>query len=100
VDRHIRNLRIKLQNHSQRSRYIATVPGRGYRFVRTADDSVVPTIRAQGQKGYRRAEFHRDCLLLSSEQTEPELIPSRSGLVDSIGSIDQVGHQTLTLASV
>ena len=38
VDRHIRNLRVKLQNHSKRPRYIATVPGRGYRFVlRTAD---------------------------------------------------------------
>jgi DNA-binding response OmpR family regulator len=35
VDRHIRNLRIKLQNHSRRARYIATVPGRGYRFVPT-----------------------------------------------------------------
>ncbi len=33
VDRHIRNLRIKLQNHSQRPRYIATIPGRGYRFL-------------------------------------------------------------------
>jgi DNA-binding response OmpR family regulator len=33
VDRHIRNLRIKLQNHSRRPRYIATVPGHGYRFV-------------------------------------------------------------------
>jgi DNA-binding response OmpR family regulator len=36
VDRHIRNLRIKLQNHSRRPQYIATVPGRGYRFVPTA----------------------------------------------------------------
>ena len=36
VDRHIRNLRIKLQNHSRRPRYIATVAGRGYRFVPTA----------------------------------------------------------------
>ena len=35
VDRHIRNLRVKLQNHSKRPRYIATVPGRGYRFVPT-----------------------------------------------------------------
>jgi len=32
VDRHIRNLRAKLQNHA-RPRCIATVPGRGYRFV-------------------------------------------------------------------
>jgi len=32
VDRHIHNLRVKLQNHSKRQRYIATVPGRGYRF--------------------------------------------------------------------
>jgi len=33
VDRHIRNLRVKLQSHSPRSRYIVTVPGRGYRFL-------------------------------------------------------------------
>jgi DNA-binding response OmpR family regulator len=32
VDRHIRNLRSKLQNDSGRPRYIVTVPGRGYRF--------------------------------------------------------------------
>jgi DNA-binding response OmpR family regulator len=39
VDRHIRNLRIKLQNGWRRPRYIATIPGRGYRFVpTTADD--------------------------------------------------------------
>jgi DNA-binding response OmpR family regulator len=38
VDRHIRNLRTKLQNHSRRLRYIATVPGRGYRFVPTTAD--------------------------------------------------------------
>jgi len=38
VDRHIRNLRVKLQNHSRRPKYIATVPGRGYRFLpRTAE---------------------------------------------------------------
>lgn len=35
VDRHIRNLRIKLQNHSRRPRYIVTVPGLGYRFLPT-----------------------------------------------------------------
>jgi DNA-binding response OmpR family regulator len=32
VDRHIRNLRVKLQNNARRRRYIVTVPGRGYRF--------------------------------------------------------------------
>jgi DNA-binding response OmpR family regulator len=31
VDRHIRNLRMKLQSHSPRP-YIATVRGLGYRF--------------------------------------------------------------------
>ncbi len=40
VDRHIRNLRLKLQNHSQQPRYIVTVPGRGYRFLPCAPDSV------------------------------------------------------------
>ena len=39
VDRHIRNLRIKLQNDWRRPRYIATVPGRGYRFVPTTPDA-------------------------------------------------------------
>jgi DNA-binding response OmpR family regulator len=40
VDRHIGNLRVKLQNHSRRRRYIVTVPGQGYRFLpRTADSA-------------------------------------------------------------
>lgn len=33
VDRHVRNLRAKLQNDWRRPRYIKTVPGRGYQFV-------------------------------------------------------------------
>jgi DNA-binding response OmpR family regulator len=33
VDRHIRALRAKLQNDWRQPRFIATVPGRGYRFV-------------------------------------------------------------------
>lgn len=33
VDRHIRSLRIKLQNGYRHPRFIATVPGRGYRFI-------------------------------------------------------------------
>ena len=35
VDRHIRSLRIKLQNDWRRPRFIETVPGQGYRFVPT-----------------------------------------------------------------
>ncbi|HEY5488359.1 MAG TPA: response regulator transcription factor, partial [Candidatus Limnocylindrales bacterium] len=35
VDRHIRGLRVKLQNDYRRPRFIATVPGRGYRFIPT-----------------------------------------------------------------
>ena len=33
VDRHIRSLRIKLQNDYRSPRFIATVPGKGYRFI-------------------------------------------------------------------
>ena len=35
VDRHIRSLRIKLQNDYRYPRFIATVPGQGYRFIPT-----------------------------------------------------------------
>jgi DNA-binding response OmpR family regulator len=38
VDRHVRNLRIKLQNDYRRPRYIATVPGKGYRFLPIVTD--------------------------------------------------------------
>jgi len=40
VDRHIRVLRAKLQNDWRRPRYISTVPGRGYRFIPTAEASM------------------------------------------------------------
>ena len=43
VDRHIRSLRIKLQNDYRHPRFIATVPGRGYRFI--------PTFSNQGWAG-------------------------------------------------
>ena len=33
VDRHIRSLRVKLQNDWRKPRFIATVPGKGYRFL-------------------------------------------------------------------
>jgi two-component system, OmpR family, alkaline phosphatase synthesis response regulator PhoP len=35
VDRHIRSLRIKLQNDYRHPRFIATVPSHGYRFIPT-----------------------------------------------------------------
>ncbi|HUY99153.1 MAG TPA: response regulator transcription factor [Thermomicrobiaceae bacterium] len=39
VDRHIRSLRIKLQNDYRHPRFIATIPGAGYRFVPTFSNS-------------------------------------------------------------
>lgn len=39
VDRHIRNLRAKLQNDWRRPRYIRTIPGRGYQFRPVSDMS-------------------------------------------------------------
>jgi DNA-binding response OmpR family regulator len=41
VDRQIRNLRARLQNDWRKPRFIATVPGRGYRFLPTSADSEV-----------------------------------------------------------
>jgi len=43
VDRHVRSLRIKLQDDYRRPRFIATVPGRGYRFI--------PTLSSAGWDG-------------------------------------------------
>ena len=39
VDRHVRSLRIKLQNDYRHPRFIATVSGEGYRFVPTFSNS-------------------------------------------------------------
>jgi two-component system alkaline phosphatase synthesis response regulator PhoP len=38
VDRHIRSLRIKLQNDYRHPRFVETVPGRGYRFIPTTSE--------------------------------------------------------------
>ena len=35
VDRHVRSLRIKLQNDYRHPRFIATIAGRGYRSIPT-----------------------------------------------------------------
>ena len=39
VDRHVRSLRIKLQNDYRHPRFIATVPGQGYRFIPTVSST-------------------------------------------------------------
>ena len=44
VDRHIRDLRARLQNDWRRPRYIATVPGQGYRFL-PVEESSTPAAR-------------------------------------------------------
>jgi Transcriptional regulatory protein, C terminal len=61
VDRHIRSLRVKLQNDYHRPRFIATVPGRGYRFIPTfsnqgwvVDDSEPPAAGEVDEKPARR----------------------------------------------
>ena len=41
VDRHVRNLRAKLQNDWHEPRFIATVPGKGYRFIPTFSESAI-----------------------------------------------------------
>jgi DNA-binding response OmpR family regulator len=38
VDRHVRSLRAKLQNNWREPRYVATVPGQGYRFLPMSED--------------------------------------------------------------
>ena len=48
VDRHIRSLRAKLQNDFRKPRYIATVPGRGYRFIPTSQ-ATAGTCRTSGR---------------------------------------------------
>jgi DNA-binding response OmpR family regulator len=40
VDRHVRSLRAKLQNDWRKPRFIATVPGQGYRFMPTFTNDV------------------------------------------------------------
>ncbi|TAK01662.1 MAG: response regulator transcription factor [Chloroflexota bacterium] len=50
VDRHIRSLRIKLQNDYRHPRFIATVPGEGYRFIPTFSNAGWSGARAMGDQ--------------------------------------------------
>jgi DNA-binding winged helix-turn-helix (wHTH) protein len=49
VDRHVRSLRIKLQNGYRHPRFIATVAGQGYRFVPTFANSEWAGAEAPGE---------------------------------------------------
>jgi two-component system KDP operon response regulator KdpE len=42
VDRHVRSLRVKLQDDWRRPRFIVTAPGKGYRFLPTDGSSPTP----------------------------------------------------------
>jgi DNA-binding response OmpR family regulator len=54
VDRHVRNLRAKLQNGWRQPRFIATVPGKGYRFVPTFP---AESIHAEGDPEKADSQF-------------------------------------------
>ena len=49
VDRHIRSLRVKLQNDYRHPRFIATVPGQGYRFIPTFTNQGWTAGQVEGQ---------------------------------------------------
>jgi two-component system KDP operon response regulator KdpE len=56
VDRHVRSLRAHLQDDQPDPSYVATVPGRGYRFRPVAADGpAAPTGQPAGAGGRRRA---------------------------------------------
>jgi DNA-binding response OmpR family regulator len=59
VDRHVRGLRVKLQNDYRRPRFIATVPGKGYRFIPTfSNDGWSTDIDAERQPPRRDTPRH------------------------------------------
>ena len=51
VDRHIRSLRIKLQDDHRHPRFIATVPGQGYRFIPTFSNTGWAGEATTGERG-------------------------------------------------
>ena len=56
VDRQVRKLRAKLQDDWRHPRYIATVPGIGYRYVFTAaEQATIPSPRSLQQRGLSRS---------------------------------------------
>jgi len=55
VDRHIRTLRIKLQNDYRTPRFIATVPGAGYRFIPTFSNEGWRQVRGSSEAATQQA---------------------------------------------
>jgi two-component system KDP operon response regulator KdpE len=53
VDRHVRSLRVKLQNDWRRPRFIATVPGKGYRFIPVFETGGAPELAAPAAADHR-----------------------------------------------
>ena len=52
VDRQIRNLRARLQNDWRQPRFIATVPGRGYRFLPTFAEGQAAIALPEAAEGF------------------------------------------------
>jgi len=59
VDRHVRSLRAKLQDDWRRPRYIATVPGLGYRFEPPPADAPTATQPSRGASSGRQVAWYR-----------------------------------------
>ena len=57
VDRHIRSLRVKLQNDYRKPRFIATVAGEGYRFIPTFSNSGWRFDKSAAQRAPRVGRF-------------------------------------------
>ena len=80
VDRHVRSLRIKLQNDYRHPRFIATVPGKGYRFIPTFSQrglerrATERVGRLQGAGRHRR----RRSAPASSSRGRPDRAPDRA----------------------
>jgi DNA-binding response OmpR family regulator len=73
VDRHIRSLRIKLQNDYRHPRFISTVPGAGYKFI--------PTFSNRGWDGGRlesgSARSRRPRKPLQNRNDGPQQVPAK-----------------------
>lgn len=72
VDRHVHTLRAKLRDDWRRPRFIATVPGAGYRFVLVATDdiSIIAPSRALPRDGAVRSSGPAGSLRRGDDMTK------------------------------